>query len=269
MDVSAHSSACPGRANEDFAIWSDRVALVVDGAGMPDALQAPCIHGVSWFAKTLGAELLAEASGSASLRDALAGAIELTADAHRSTCAIDDPLSPSATLAVLRWSSDAVDWLVLGDCTLVVEREGAVEAVSDTRLASVAASERAAMKGAAPGSPERQRLHASLVRAERARRNRPGGYWVAASEPAAAEAALCGSYPSQDLVQAALLTDGAARLVTTFALASWPGCLRILGERGPQALLRSVRAAELSDGDMTRWPRSKPHDDATALYIRS
>ncbi|MFF6776353.1 protein phosphatase 2C domain-containing protein [Streptomyces sp. NPDC012637] len=268
VDVSAFSSACPGRTNEDFAAWSDRVAVVVDGAGMPDALRAPCLHGVSWFAETLGTALCSAAGGGGSLRSALASAIEHTTHAHRDTCAVDDPLSPSATLAVLRQHGDTLQWLVLGDCTLVLERGGAVEAISDTRLSAVARSERTAMKSAPPGSAERRRLHALLVRAERTCRNRPGGYWVAASEPHAADAALYGSYPSRDVARAALMTDGAARLVTPFALADWSACLGILEDQGPESLIDQVRDAELTDNRLTRWPRSKLHDDATVVYVR-
>ncbi|MFI8290169.1 protein phosphatase 2C domain-containing protein [Streptomyces sp. NPDC085614] len=268
MDVSVASSACPGRANEDFAAWNDQVAVVVDGAGMPAALRAPCIHGVSWFAEALGTSLCAAAGGGSSLEDALAGAIEHTARSHRHTCSVDDPLSPSATLAVLRLRDDTIEWLVLGDCTLVVDHSGAVEAISDTRLEAVAQNERAAMKNTPPGSAERRRLHARLVEAERAYRNRPGGYWVAASEPEAAGAALQGSYAVSDVTRAALLTDGVACLVSPFALVDWVGCLDALEEHGAESLIARVRDAELSDSSLIRWPRSKPHDDATVAFVR-
>ncbi|MFE7583111.1 protein phosphatase 2C domain-containing protein [Streptomyces gardneri] len=266
--VEAFSSSCPGRGNEDFVIWNDGVAVLLDGAGMPDELHAPCVHGVSWFATTLGTALCSAASGSGTLPDALASAIEDTAELHRGTCAVDDPLSPSATLAMLRVRGGVVEWLVLGDCTVVVEREGSVDAISDDRLALVAGEERDAMKAAVPGSEQRRQLHARLVRAERALRNRPGGYWVAAAAPQAAGAALHGAYPRADVTRAALLTDGAARLTTIFALADWSGCLDILEEQGPKQLIEQVRDAERGDATMARWPRSKQHDDATVVYIR-
>ncbi|MEU4065891.1 protein phosphatase 2C domain-containing protein [Streptomyces wedmorensis] len=267
MRVEASSRGRPGRDNEDFAIWDDGVAVVLDGAGMPDALHPPCIHGVSWFAKTLGTALRSAARDSETLQGALASAIVHTAGLHRDTCAVDDPLSPSATLAVLRLQGDVVEWLVLGDCTLALEYAGSVEAISDGRLASVATEERAAMKAAPPGSAERRQLHARLVQAERALRNRPGGYWVAAADPQAAGAAMHGSHPREEVTRAALLTDGAARFTTTFALTDWAGCLDVLEGQGPEQLIRRVREAELRDTTLTRWPRSKPHDDATVLYI--
>ncbi|MEV7372092.1 protein phosphatase 2C domain-containing protein [Streptomyces sp. NPDC090301] len=268
MRVEAFSSGRPDRDNEDFAIWGDDVAVLLDGAGMPDALHPPCVHGVSWFARTLGTALCSAAVASETLQDALALAIARTADLHRGTCAVDDVLSPSATVAALRVRRDAVDWLVLGDCTLLVERGHLVEAISDDRLASVAQEHRAAMNAAPPGSDERRELHSLLVQAERALRNRPGGYWVAAADPRAANAALSGRYPREDVTRIALLTDGAARLTDTFAQTDWEGCLGILESEGPESLIRRVREAELADAALTRWPRSKPHDDATAVYIR-
>ncbi|GGY30532.1 hypothetical protein GCM10010363_08870 [Streptomyces omiyaensis] len=267
MRVAAFSSACPGRGNEDFATWGDGVAVLLDGAGMPSTLRPPCIHGTAWFARSLGAALSARASLDPSLREALASAIAQTAALHRDTCAVDDPLSPSATLAVVRVREDVVEWLVLGDCTLVLERGRSVEAISDDRLARVAQSERAAMEAAPPGSAERLQLHAQLVRAERALRNRPGGYWVAAAAPQAAEAAVYGACPREEVTRAALLTDGATRLVTPFALTNWAGCLDILEEQGPERMIERVRDAELRDASLSRWPRSKLHDDATVIYI--
>ncbi|WP_031003367.1 protein phosphatase 2C domain-containing protein [Streptomyces sp. NRRL F-5727] len=268
MRVEAFSNGCPGRENEDFSAWDDQVVVLLDGAGMPSTMNPPCVHGVAWFARTLGTALHAQASRGSSLGDALASAIEQTAGAHRDTCAVDDPLSPSATLAVLRARGDIVEWLVLGDCTLVLERGHTVEAISDDRLACVAQGERSAMEAAVPGSAEHLQLHAELVRAERVLRNRPGGYWVAAAEPRAAEEALHGSCSRSDVTRAALMTDGAARLVTPFALTDWKGCFDILEVQGPKGLVERVRDAERSDASLMRWPRGKPHDDATVLYVR-
>ncbi len=160
-----------------------------------------------------------------------------------------------------------MDWLVLGDCTLILGREGAPEVISDDRLAAVARDERAAMKAAPPDSEERRYLHGRLVKAERALRNRPGGYWVAAADPLAAGAALYGTRPRKGVRQAALLTDGAARLATLFTLADWAECLSMLACQGPERLVRHVRDAELGDVAGTRWPRGKVHDDATAVYV--
>ena len=99
-------------------------------------------------------------------------------------------------------------------------------------------------------------------------RNHPGGFWVASSNPDAADHALTGSYGPADLRSALLLSDGASRLTDRFDLATWPQLIQVVTDHGPQALIRQVRAAEHTDPNGQRWPRGKAHDDATALHCR-
>ncbi len=65
---------------------------------------------------------------------------------------------------------------------------------------------------------------------------------------------------------AAILSDGASRLVDRLGFATWKGALKTLDTLGPQELLRQVRGAENSDPLGSRWPRGKAHDDATVAY---
>lgn len=269
MILSLASEPRPGHENEDFVAASADCVVVLDGAGTPAEMDIGCGHGVAWFVRELGTALHGEASRArGSLSDCLAVAITRTADLHRDTCAVDDPLSPSATVTAVRVRGESVEWLVLGDSTVVLDCGGEVEAVSDRRLSAVAQEKRTALAFAEEGTRERRRTHSLLVHAERAMRNTPGGYWVAAADPHAAMEAITGTAARTDFVRAALLTDGAARLVDIFTLADWPGCLDLLEQQGPGQLISRVRQAELSDPDLERWPRSKPHDDATAAFIR-
>lgn len=269
MHVRQATAARPQGPNEDFALSSPVAAVVLDGAGMAPGMESGCIHGVAWYVEQLGTRLHAEANrGDTSLADCLATAIDVTATLHRDTCAVDDPLSPSATVAVARVRGDLFEWLVLGDCTVLIDSNGVVTATSDDRLAHVAPEAREAYAEAAPGSGERRRAHRALVREERSLRNVSGGYWVAAADAVAASQALAGAEDASRVRSAALLTDGAARLVTTFHATDWRGCLDLLNRHGPEDVIRQVRAAEKSDPHLSRWPRSKPHDDATIAYIR-
>lgn len=90
---------------------------------------------------------------------------------------------------------------------------------------------------------------------------------MAAADPAAASQALTGTENASHVRRTALLTDGAARLVTTFHATDWQGCLDLLTHSGPQDVIRRIREAEQSDPDLSRWPRSKQNDDATIAYI--
>lgn len=59
------------------------------------------------------------------------------------------------------------------------------------------------------------------------------------------------------------MTDGAARLVERYQLATWLDALDLVDQHGPSALIDQVREAELTDPHGRQWPRGKDHDDAT------
>jgi hypothetical protein len=235
-------AARTGRTNEDFAGAVPTAAVLVDGAGIPGSASI-CQHGVAWYANRLGGSLLGLLSLKRDRRlpALLAEAIEQVTADHRGTCDVADTISPSATVAVLRRSADLLEYLVLGDSVLVLERaDGAPLVVSDPREVIISRSYQPAFEAAAEGSDEYHRVLQEL----RANRNRPGGFWVAKDDPRAADEAITGSCPISELTGAVLLSNGASRIVDRFGLADWPGVLAVLASSGPAEIIGRVRQAE-------------------------
>ena len=185
---------------------------------------------------------------------------------HADTCDLGHPGSPSATVAILREQPETVDYLVLGDTTLLLEEPAGIRVVTDDRLENVASIQHGAMRRHATGSVDHDRSFAELVTEQRRHRNHPDGFWVACTDPDAAQHALTDTAPRAGLHRAAVLSDGATRLVDHFSLLNWTDFLSILAEQGPEAIITQVRAAEHSDPDGQRWPRGKRHDDASAAF---
>ncbi len=246
----------PGRPNEDFTGAVPGAAVLVDGAGIPGA-ESVCRHGVVWYARRLGGTLLAllaPDAGPPSLPALLAEAIGQVTDAHRGTCDVADPISPSATVAVLRLNGGLADYLVLGDCFLALDLVGAAPlVVTDPRELVVSGSYEPALEAAADAA-----AYGRILRDLRARRNAPGGFWVAKDDPRAADEAVTGSVPIAGLTAAALLSNGAARFVERFRLAGWPEVMSVLASAGPVGVIHGVRRAEASHG--------VPSDDATITH---
>jgi hypothetical protein len=269
MQVSLASRRSPDAAtNEDFIAATAGVVVVVDGASVPSGLTTGCMHGTAWFARQLGVQLLALLTTEAnhSPADSLAQAISEVVTLHADTCDLDHPGSPSATVAILREQPDTVDYLVLGDTTILLEESAGIRAVTDDRLESVASAQHGAMHQHTTGSADHDRSFAELVTEQRRHRNHPDGFWVASTDPAAAQHALTDTAARDGLHRAAVLSDGATRLVDRFGLLDWPSFLDVLAEQGPDAIIAQVRAAERSDPDGQRWPRGKRHDDASAAF---
>jgi hypothetical protein len=255
-------------AYEDWAgILVPGLAVVLDGLSAPDGTGTGCRHGTPCFVSQLGPRVLAQAADPArSLVDALAEAIQQVASLHPG-CDLTHPGTPSATMVLLRAHDQGADYLALADAVLVLDTVDGLKVVSDERVNQLAGKEREAANRVPPGSAHKLRRRAQLTRALPRARNRPGGYWVAAADPQAANQALTGTLPSKTLRRAVLLSDGASRLVDPFGLATWEELLALLDESGPDELLRQVRAAEAVDPEGRQWPRTKRSDDATAVYL--
>ncbi|MGW6523750.1 hypothetical protein [Streptomyces sp. NPDC054962] len=108
----------------------------------------------------------------------------------------------------------------------------------------------------------------NLVSAQRETRNTATGYWVAAAGSEAAEHALTGTVHASDVRAAALLSDGAACLVTDYAMSTWPEVFATLRAGGPRELIDTVRKVEATDPRGQRWPRYKSGDDASVAFCQ-
>ncbi|WP_436785943.1 integrase [Yinghuangia sp. YIM S10712] len=256
--------------NEDFTAATPSAAVLLDGAGTPSGLDTGCVHGVAWFARTLGAMLLAEITGNEerSLADCLATAIDDVADRHASTCDLENPLTPSATVVAVRLRGPELHYLVLSDSVLVLDRPDGPLVVTDDRLDVLGRSRPNTLDSLRLGTDEHAAALRRAVAGTAQYRNRPGGFWVASTDPKAAAQAFTGAVPVGGLRSALLLSDGASRLVDCFGLACWSELTGLVVDSGPAELIRRVRAAEAEDPTGERWPRGKAEDDATAVLCR-
>jgi hypothetical protein len=266
--ATATAPARTDRPNEDFVAASNNVVVLLDGAGNPPGADEGCRHGVAWFTRTLGTTLLNLATDQPTepLTAALRVAISGLADLHRDTCDLYHPGSPSATVVVLRQLGDKLDYLVLADSVLVLETASTTRVITDDRESQVGRRFRAAMDALPTGSPDHTDELRRYVETMRGYRNQSGGFWVASSDPAAADEAITGTTTTADTHAALLLSDGASRLVDRFQLATWSQLVKLASSDGPAGIIDRVREAERSDPDGQRWPRGKSSDDATAAY---
>jgi hypothetical protein len=172
----ASAPARPGRVNEDFTGAVPGAAVLIDGAGIPGT-ESVCRHGVAWYATRLGGSLLAllALAPDLPLPAVLADAIEQVTSEHRHTCDVADPISPSASVAVLRLSEDLAEHLVLGDSFVVLElTRGAPLVITDPRELTISRAYQQDLEAVAEGSSDYHRI----LRALRANRNQPGGFWL-------------------------------------------------------------------------------------------
>jgi hypothetical protein len=270
MEVRLASVAAPDRPNEDLAFAYGGLVGVLDGVTQDPGLDSGCRHDPAWYVWRLAAHLgrASADAPTASLAQLLAAAIDGVRGDHSGGCNLECPRTPASTVCLLRAAGDSLEYLVLGDSPLVLDRDGdGIEVIADERFAQTIARIREA--ALAPSGPRSAGLAAPASQHTPGKyryTNQPGGYWIAAADPRAAYEAVTGTLPLRGLGRvhrAVLLTDGASRAVEQFGLLDWPGLLDLLTVHGPAELIRQVRQAELADPEHIQ-PHHKRHDDATA-----
>lgn len=268
MQVALASSRSPdAAANEDFVAATASVVSVVvvlDGASAPPGVETGCVHGTLWFVRRLGAALLEVLSTQTEQApvDNLAQAIVNVSALRINACDLGHPGNPSAAIAILREQRETIEFLLLGDTTVLLDESAGVRVVTDDWLEKVAGGEQAAHQQAT-GSATKGSRPAAVAGPTGC--GRQDGFWRVSSNPDAADSAVTGTVRRRGLGRAAVLSKGATRLADRFGLMGWPSFLDLLDKGGPEALIDRLRDAERSDPGGQRWPRGVAHDDATAV----
>ncbi|WP_410664476.1 hypothetical protein [Amycolatopsis sp. lyj-84] len=232
------------RPTEDHVAVLDNAVVILDGATSPHPDLPPGGWYASLLVRSLSQALSAEPE--ADLAALLAGSI---ADVARRE-GLEPGHSPSSTVSIARWTDDTVDGLVLADSPIIAFGPSGADPLTDDRLATLRDS-------------GQLRTGADV----RAKRNAPGGFWVAEAEPKAATEAVRRSWPRSEVEALLLATDGVAIGVDEYGLFDWPEVLAMSRKRGPDAVLDAVRTAEKQDPDGERWPRAKRHDDQLLVVV--
>ena len=254
-----------GSSNQDRYLIGDYYAAVFDGASAFPS--EPTDRDGGWFANELAEAVQAQMTPSSNLQEILRRALEQMVSEHQLRAG-----GPSSTVALVRWDDSNFDCLVLGDSPIAVMlADGRVDVITDRRLSSIGADKRAAYRERLEAGGGFDREHTELLgrlqAEQRKYRNAPRGFWIAADDPAAADQAISRRFPLESVGAAVLMTDGASAAVDRFGLSTWGEIpMRIMRE-GSAQILAEVNHAEGADPVGRNSPRSKQHDDKTAVLV--
>jgi hypothetical protein len=247
----------------DRIVVTGNAVAVLDGASPFEPTGVP----PGEYASRLGASIAAALTGApaAPLASVLAEAIAATASALGLA---EDDGCPSSTVAMARLADGTLDLLALGDSYLFYGTgpgSSGSGTLTDGRLAGLRLPQQWQYRERLAAGSGYDHAHRELLRAlqrgQRRHRNRPGGYWIAAADPAAASHALTLTLPATAGTWAVLATDGIVNTARHLGLDDWPAHAR----SGPAALARLLRHCQdwehHADPGGRQFPRSKQHDD--------
>jgi len=266
VQVALASSRSPDAAtSDDFVAATANVVIVLAGASVPPGLETGCVHGTSWFVRRLATALVGtfETDKKRTAKDNLAQAIANVNALHMTTCRLMHPRNPSSSVAILQEREQTIDFLLLGNTTILFDGPTDLRVVSGDRVKE-AAPVPAAMAPQEIDRPSDSSQGPVIIDQGPHRRHSQSSRSVS-TDPNAADHAVTGAIQRRDLRRAAVLSDGITRLVDWFGHMDWPGLLDLLDRNGPEKLIERLRDVERSDPDRQRWPRDKTHENATAV----
>lgn len=265
--ITAHTLPGEGQAhNEDWYAALPNLAVVLDGATI--RTDTGCVHGLPWYVRRLGTSIVNFAQiPEWDLRTVLSAAIREVTALHSATCDLDHPGTPSAAVGIARITGEHLEWLVLGDITVMVDTTTGLFAVTDNRVSNTGYDLRRECDRYPIGSEEKNAAIQAMKDVELAMRNTDGGYWIASTETEAVDHAHVGAVPLDQVTRFALCSDGAMRATSITSIDSDEGVMAVLRALGPSGLVNMVRTAEHRDPLGTRVPRNKATDDATVVYV--
>lgn len=173
--------------NEDLVWTDDGAAIVLDGAtGLTDRTFTDVKSDGKWYVQTLAEEIRERIHNDTSLTDIVAAAIDNVATRygeHTGTTKLEEHEIPSAVGVIVRWTSERLEYFVLGDCSLIVQTETETIPIIgdgprdlDQRVVEEMKSIREE-EGDIPYRELRARVDPLLIE-HRKMKNQPDGYWA-------------------------------------------------------------------------------------------
>ncbi len=264
--------------NEDRAGVAAPLAWVIDGA--TDVILEPLTgrhSDAAWFAESVH-ELITNLPWHtpASLQDLpelVAGELaqRFAIDAKRKPAGRDE--HPSASAIVVRLREHGLEYVSVGDCTLIAENGGQRTFVGvdeeDAGDRWVVDALRGQTADGKPTAPPLTRADLwPRLRQQRAKMNTAEGYGVFSITTPPPSMIRHGVIDVKSRSRVLLATDGLMRLVDVFRTHTAETLFDAAWETGLAPLFEELRALEAADQDCTRHPRAKTSDDTSAVLLR-
>ncbi|WP_152040247.1 protein phosphatase 2C domain-containing protein [Salinigranum salinum] len=264
--------------NEDLVWTGDNAAIVLDGAtGLGDRQVSDAESDAQWYVNALCEALRDRIESDEELSAVAASAVERVADEYAELsgpAAAEKHEVPSGAGAVCRWDDGSLEYLVLGDCSVVVDRDDGVDPVLgegprelDARVVDEMVAIRERADGYVSYSDLREHVKSLLVE-HRKQMNEPGGYWTFGFDPEAVDHAETGYVPRDELEFVLSFTDGFEPIYDPYdVFAEWTDLVSYVRSNGIERAIRVLRAFEEADPECERYPRLKPSDDVGVATV--
>lgn len=270
-------SVIGNQVNEDYVAVGPTYAVLLDGAsGITGTRVLPHHFGsdAQWFSHFVGGRIYEYLDASRGVIDSIRHAVY---DSHNFIVEYgvtdNEDLFPSSTLVVVSVAGDLVDIVSLGDSPVFIGlKDGSLVTMSDSRIAELDQAAVDAMvdhsRGLAMTGAQKRAAVNDILLANRQLKNKPDGYWILDPSGIALEHLNMMQLSAGDVDYVCAMSDGLERAFDLFGLADSATFFGTATRESFDELIARLRFEENQDPDFDRYPRLKPHDDASCFMLR-
>ncbi len=179
---------------------------------------------------------------------------------------------PSAGVVVMRLKENIIEYLSLGDCTLVIEdKDGELHSICEKNLhildqKAIDKMVSIQRETGCSMSEAREAINPLLIH-NRNLRNKPEGYWIFDPTGIGVDNARQGVWRANDVKGVTLMSDGFMQLLNTFEFyESFEDLQKNIRNYGLTELGKKLFEAQDDDSECMSFPRFKLRDDTSAVY---
>lgn len=266
-----------GTINEDIAQLNPSSAWILDGAtGLSEKNIIDNESDARWFVQQWNEYLSAAVEDcDKSVADLIKAGIPIIKNKYYGLSKGADPQPidlPSSGVALVRWNEEKLDYLVLGDCILIIKYAGnKISVVKDDCLQQL--DEKAIdrlhqlmIESNYSFEDAIQEINPILV-SHRLMKNTQAGYWILGFDEQALDNCIHAAADIKEISEIVLMSDGFAALIDKYHYTDESKIFDEVNHKGLASLYATLRQTELDDIEVKKYPRLKKSDDASAIAV--
>lgn len=252
--------------NEDTYGYIENAFWVIDGA--TDLFELGLSEGddVAYYVKSLSDEISECFNQSDLLTEIIYKSILNT----NRKCKIDTTLYetykyPSFAIAIVRYKKHKLEYLVLGDCTIIAKIDKRIIEITDTRIEKFSDINKKGMEKLREQESFSKNSELELFKTTRSYMNKENGYWIGSVNPIGIVHALTGEFEIDDKTEIICCTDGFLEAFKLFGISDISE--KIFDENVLIKIENELRKRQ-NDDDERKITRVRVKDDLTYILAR-
>ena len=278
IDIKDYKLLChkgSGEYNEDIVRVCKYGAWILDGStGLNKKNLISKESDAKWYVSWWDKYLYENINKDKSLKTIVCEGIENIKQEYLSTLAgirLEKLDMPSASVAIVKFYKDKVEYFLLGDCTIVINDTNENIILKDDGVCKfdnmIFEKMKKLNKNKSLSVKDKKDILLPYIIENRQKKNREEGYWILEFDELAVEKSMHDYISINDELKLIISSDGFSCAYDRYNIFSVENIIQIVEENGIEYVNDKVRKLEHEDKNGLIFPRFKESDDSSCAYL--